>query len=141
MSLSINSSHLGIQFKIPLLVCNPPRTQSSLLHIRSLSSLQITFPSCFFHRKLFLCLLAFEQSSNQSPSWQLSIYYHFSVAYPPNIVPHKRLPMIIIGDVLENSCVKLFICHLYLAVEKIHIGKKKSTVPFSFFFFLRHVKM
>lgn len=65
-----------------------------------------------------LPFLPFGQSSNKSPSWQLSVYYHASITHPPNIVPHKRLPVIITRDVLENSCVILFICHLHLAVEK-----------------------
>lgn len=89
----------------------------------------------------FPCL-PFEQPSNKSPLWQLYIYYHFSVAHPPNIVPHKRLPVIIIGDALENSCVILFICHLYLAVEKSTLKINSIVLSFSFFlFFLRHVKM
>lgn len=42
--------------------------------------------------------------------------------------------MIIIGDALKNSCVILFICHLYLAVEKSML--KMNSIVFSFYFFL-----
>lgn len=46
---SINSSHMSIQFKIPLLVFNPPWTCSRLLHILSLSLISSNhLPLLFF---------------------------------------------------------------------------------------------
>lgn len=87
---SINSSHMYIQFKIPLLVFNPPWTCSSLLHILSLSLISSNHPPLLLLPQTLVPCLSYLLDS-------------LPISLPPGNSPFITMPQLPIPRILFHT--------------------------------------